>query len=167
MTKKPEPLPFIANRQYAQSSTAARRREQRVERVRRGEAEMPKRRWKKGHGTYAKLRKTLWSPFDEDGSVDMARLEREGFTHVDPLVDNEPAKQYPVTRRQSDTIVFADAPGFPKVINIDKVDITSWMDEQADAVMKKEGLEREIAQALPAGPVILEAIDDDDIEEPA
>lgn len=53
MSKKPEPLPIIKNRHYAQGSTARKRCDQRVERVRRGEAGMPPRRWKKGQGWYA------------------------------------------------------------------------------------------------------------------
>lgn len=53
MSKELEPLPRIKNRHYAQSSTSAKRKAQRAERVARGEADAPKRRWKKGHGTHA------------------------------------------------------------------------------------------------------------------
>lgn len=107
--KKPEPLPIIKNRHYAQSSLAAKRRKQRIERVRRGEAKMPERRRKKGQGVYARLHSYTWSPFDEDGTLKPAY--DAGFVHAGALVE-------------------------PTYDEAKKLDIVSWMDEQADRVTK-------------------------------
>jgi hypothetical protein len=88
MTKTPEPqslnrpslseLPIIKNRHYAQSSTSAARKEQRIERRRRGEAGFPKRRWKKGSGG-----RFRWSPFAEFGPS----LAEQGFQEIGTLFD--------------------------------------------------------------------------------
>jgi hypothetical protein len=91
--KNIEPLPIIPNRHYAQSSLARRRREQRIERRRRGEAGFPVKAWKKGRG---KANQT-WSPFDEDGRIRESvtqvvqpnGLRGDGFVHVGAFIEPE------------------------------------------------------------------------------
>jgi len=81
-----EPLPIIKNRHYAQGSLARARREQRLERRRRGEASFPEKAWKKGRGKANQP----WSPFDENGRVRGSvtqvvqpnGLRGAGFVHV-------------------------------------------------------------------------------------
>lgn len=81
-------LPIIKNRHYAQASVRAERREQRLERRRRGEAAMPKRRWKKGHGnTSRRPWPSIWTPFAPDGTIDRKRLARQGFVNVGAMLD--------------------------------------------------------------------------------
>ena len=85
-----EALAPIRGNHYAQGLVSHERRMQRIERRRRGEAQMPKRRWKRGQGTHARslLPSKLWSPFNENGNLtDEVRRE---FYPMGALIMPEP-----------------------------------------------------------------------------